>query len=334
MKLYLKTFCAALMATSGIALADHPTVAFGLESAGPINTISGTTAPEGVLAFGLRTEVINNNRFTTSELEAYGAADIEDIHSVDEIRNTSLSVAYGLTNDLTISARLPYIERKNIREAENAGFNVGEAHTHGDSAGFGDLLVMSNYRFLSANGLDASILFGVKAPTGETHDKDDHGERFEAEFQPGTGSWDYLLGAAVSQTNGDVGYHANILYNKTSEGSQHTEVGDALSYNAAVTYRLSSHDHASHDHQHPDTSTEVKWDISLEANGETRRKNKVFGESEDNSGGTTVYLSPGIKVSAGDFGGFISVGIPVIENTKGIQTDVDARVVAGLSFSL
>ncbi|MBL4743430.1 MAG: hypothetical protein JKX87_02145 [Cycloclasticus sp.] len=322
-----------LLLSSQIVLADHPTVAFGLESAGPINTISATTAPDGVLAFGIRTEVINNDRFTTSELEAYGAADIEGVHSVDEIRNTSLSVAYGLTEDLTISARLPYIERKNIREAEHDG-GEGEAHTHGDSSGFGDLLVMGNYRFLSVNGLDASILLGVKAPTGETQDKDDHGERFEAEFQPGTGSWDFLLGTAVSHTNGAVGYHANILYNKTSEGSQHTEVGDALSYNAAVTYRLSSHDHASHGHHHTDKTNEVKWDISLEANGETRRKNKIFGGKEENSGGTTVYLSPGIKVSAGNFGGFISVGVPIIENTKGIQTDVDNRIVAGFSFAL
>lgn len=328
----IKLLTLPLLLNSQALLADHPTVAFGLESAGPINTISGTVAPEGVLAFGLRTEVINNDRFTASELEAYGEADIEGVHSVDEIRNTSLSAAFGLTKDLTLSARLPYIERKNIREAEHHGGH-GEVHTHGDSSGFGDLLLMGNYRFYKTADVDISLLAGVKAPTGETHDKDDHGERFEAEFQPGTGSWDYLLGLAFSKETGPVGYHANILYNKTTEGSQHTEVGDALSYNAAVTYRLSTHDHSSHGHQHTDTGNELKWDISLEANGETRRKNKVLGNSEANSGGTTVYLSPGIKASVAGFGAFLSVGIPVIENTKGIQTDVNARVVAGISLA-
>ncbi len=92
---------------------------------------------------------------------------------------------------------------------------------------------MGNYRFFSANNVDASILFGVKAPTGNTHEKDNDGIRFESEFQPGTGSWDYIIGTAISLTSGPVGYHANILYNKTTEGSQHTEIGDALSYNAA-----------------------------------------------------------------------------------------------------
>ncbi len=317
-----------------LTLADHPTVAFGLESAGPINTISGTTAPQGVLAWGLRTEIFNNDAFDTEELEAFGAAGQEGVHSVDEIRSTSLSVAYGMTDDLTVSARLPYIERKNIRESEEHEEGEGEAHTHGNSEGFGDLLLMGNYRFFSANNVDASILFGVKAPTGNTHEKDNDGIRFESEFQPGTGSWDYIIGTAISLTSGPAGYHANILYNKTTEGSQHTEIGDALSYNAAFTYRLSSHDHASHNHNGSEKSNEVKWDISLEANGETRRENKVLGDKEENSGGTTVYLSPGIKVSAGNFGGFLSIGIPVIENTKGNQTDVDNRIVAGLSFAL
>ncbi|PHS71973.1 MAG: hypothetical protein COB22_06025 [Cycloclasticus sp.] len=329
-----KTLVFSLILCSNLALADHPTVAFGLESAGPINTMSGTTAPDGVFAFGLRTEVLNNEQFTTSELEAYGADGLEGIHSVDEIRNTSLSAAFGVTKDLTLSARLPYIERKNIRESEEHEPGEGEAHTHGDSSGFGDLLLMGSYRFFNSNDTDASILVGVKAPTGETREKDNDGVRFEAEFQPGTGSWDYLLGTAISHSNGAIGYHANILYNKTSEGAQHTEVGDALSYNAAVTYRLSSHDHASHGHHHTDTSNEIKWDISLEANGETRRENRIYGHLEENSGGTTVYLSPGIKVSAGGFGGFISIGVPIIENTKGIQTDVNTRIVAGLSFAL
>ena len=334
MKHLLRILPIALISISNVAVADHPTVAFGLESAGPINTISATTAPKGVFAFGLRTEIINNDRFSTAELETFGATGKEGVHSVDEMRSTSLSAAYGLTEDLTISARLPYIERKNIRESEEEEEGVGEAHSHGDSSGFGDVLLMANYRFFKTDQLDASILFGVKAPTGETHDKDDHGERFEAEFQSGTGSWDYLLGGAISQSNGPIAYHANILYNKTTEGSQHTEVGDALSYNVALTYRLASHDHAAHGHHHAHTSNEIKWDISLEANGETRRKNKVSGHSEENSGGTTVYLSPGLKVSAGSFGGFISIGVPIIENQKGIQTDVDTRIVAGLSFAL
>jgi len=151
----------SLLLTSSVVLADHPTVAFGLESAGPINTISATTAPIGTLVFGLRTEVINNDRFTTSELKAFGAAGQEGIHSLDEIRNTSLSMAYGLSEELTVSARLPYIERKNIRESEEESPGEGHAHNHGDSSGLGDILLMGHYRLYKANDMALSMLLGV-----------------------------------------------------------------------------------------------------------------------------------------------------------------------------
>lgn len=182
---------------------------------------------------------------------------------------------------------------------------------------------------------NVSVLFGIKAPTGDTDEKDIDGIRFETEFQPGSGSWDYLLGAAMSINNGKFGFHTNILYNKTTEGSQSTKIGDALSYNAAFNYRFSdSHDGHNHEHHHGFTNSEAKWQLIIELNGETRRENKISGVEEKHSGGTTVYASPGIRVSSGKFSGFISYGIPVIENQNGEQTDVDSRIVGGISFAI
>jgi hypothetical protein len=56
------------------------------------------------------------------------------------------------------------------------------------------------YRFYGQDtGLQASLLTGIKTPTGETGERDDQGELFEAEFQPGSGSWNPMLGLALSQ---------------------------------------------------------------------------------------------------------------------------------------
>ena len=73
--------------------------------------------------------------------------------------------------------------------------------------------------------------------------------------------------------------------------------------------------------------------MSVELNGETRQKNKISGASEGNSGGTIVYLSPGIRVSSKNLSGFVSYGVPVLENYNGKQTDVDSRIVAGASLA-
>jgi hypothetical protein len=72
----------------------------------------------------------------------------------------------------------------------------------------------------------------------------------------------------------------------------------------------------------------------IEFNGETRRKNKIGDHSEGHSGGTAIFVSPGLRVSAGSVGGFISIALPIIENMNGQQTDVDVRLIAGLSITL
>ncbi len=326
------SFGLCLVIYNTTALADHPTVAFASEGVGAINTIAANTLPDGLWAFGVRSEIINNDAYTTSQLESFAESGLEGIHSVDRIISTSLSLAYGVTNNFSIAVRLPYIQRSNIRESEIEDGDA-EAHTHGDSSGIGDLLLLGQHKILTYKDTNVSVLLGLKAPVGETSETDDDGVRFETEFQPGTGSWDFLLGAAVSKNIGNIGYHANILYNKTTEGSQSTEIGDALSYNAAFTYGFGE-SHASHDHEHHNEGEDsgFQWGLSVELNGETRRKSTVSGVTEENSGGTTVYFAPGVRVSSGDFGGFISYGIPVVEDQNGEQTDTDSRIVAGISL--
>lgn len=329
----------ALSIFSTFVSADHPTVAFGAEDVGPISTISATPIPAGTWGLGLRSEIINNDAFSTEQLEDFAANGLEGVHSIDRLNSTSLSLSYGVTDNLSVNSRIPYIERRNIRESELEE-GEAEAHTHGDSVGFGDLLVLAQYKISNSKKSDISLQFGVKAPTGETDVKDNDGIRFETEFQPGSGSWDFLLGTAISKNINGFSYHANILFNLTTQGSQSTEIGDALSYNAALSYRMAltdthdpDHDHASHDHADLESST-AKWDLLIELNGVTRVKNEIAGIKDQNSGGTTVFLSPGIRLSSGKFGGFISVGVPVIEDQNGKQTDINTRIVVGASLAI
>ena len=60
----------------------------------------------------------------------------------------------------------------------------------GNSAGFGDVTMLGQYQFHNnaQTGTSAAVLFGFKAPTGSTNRRDNFGQLFEAEFQPGSGS--------------------------------------------------------------------------------------------------------------------------------------------------
>lgn len=318
-----------LLGFLGQAHADHPTIAFGSEAAGPIGTIPTAPLPARTWSAGFRTEIVNFDRFSDSELADFAEAGEEDVHSIDRLINASLALAYGITDDLTLSARLPYVDRQNIREGEIEDGDA-EAHDHGDSNGIGDLSVLAQYRFLARQTVDVSVIGGIKAPTGKT-DVKDGGEKLETEFQPGTGSWDWLFGASASINFGRIGLHGNVLYNLTTEGSQNTEIGDAFFYNLGVVYSLSSGEgeaHHGHDHSH------LKWDIMLELNGEYREKNEIDGEKEDNSGGDVIFLSPGIRISSSDkWSLFLSVGKSIYDDFNGRQTDVDSRLVGGIGFA-
>ncbi len=311
------------------ANADHPTVAFGSESAGPIGTISTAPLPAGKWAAGFRSEYVNFARFSDQELAGFAENGEADVHSVDSILNASVSLAYGLTDDLTLSLRLPYVKRHNIREGEiDAG--TAEAHDHGDAAGLGDLSWLAQYRFFNGERVAASLIGGLKTPTGSTHEKDGN-NRLETEFQPGTGSWDWLLGVSSSAGVGGLGFHANLLYNLTTEGARNSEIGDAFFYNLGIVYRLfNSEDPGAqhHDHSH------VTWDVMLEVNGEKRQKNEIAGDKERNSGGDVIYLSPGIRVSSSSsWSLFMSLGKPIYDNFNGRQTDNDYRLVGGVGVA-
>lgn len=321
------------LALTGPALADHPSVGVGTAAAGPVTTIPATPMPAGGWALGVRSELIEFDHFSDQELEDFAAAGLE-AHSVDQIRAHSVSLGYGLTQNLSVFFRLPFIQRDDVREGELEGM-VPEAHLHGDAEGLGDLTLLGLYRFLEQEnaGFDAAVLAGIKIPTGKTTDEDRDGIEFETEFQPGSGSWDPMLGLAASKRIGAYAFDANVLYIVSQEGARQTDLGDAFSYNAALSYRLGAGDH---DHHAPGSQEHghSSWDLILELNGERRQQESISGLSDSHSGGNIVYVAPGVRfTSAGNWAAFASFGVPIIDNPNGIQTDTSYRVIAGAGFS-
>ena len=67
----------------------------------------------------------------------------------------------------------------------------------------------------------------------------------------------------------------------------------------------------------------------LELNGEWQAEQETNGISDPNSGGNTILISPGLRLSQDAWSGFVSVGIPIVENLNGIQSEPDWRILAG-----
>jgi hypothetical protein len=336
---------------SSMALADHPGIGFGASSSGPITTISATTLPAGTKTFGLEVTHVKAKPFSDEELAGYAARHIH-AHSTDSLTSTSLGFGYGVTDDFTIGLRLPYIHRDNIRAGHHShagGTVTNEAEVHGNAQGIGDLSVIGKYRLLndSVNNRDVALLFGIEVPTGITDRLNLQGERFEAEHQPGSGSWDPLFGLAYTKRMGKMSFDTNLLYKVATTGAQATDLGDQFFYNAALSYRVKGavgeqeephhhHDTDDHAHHHHDevvpSSSGMNVDLILELNGEWQDQLKISGVADKNSGGNTLYLSPGIRLSSmSNWVGNISVGIPVAQDLNGAHPESDWRMTIGLS---
>jgi hypothetical protein len=255
---------AGLLATTS-AEAHHPGATGNSGRAGAIHVITPTPLAKGETVAGIVVEYISLDELSDATLisageEAVAEGEEPHVHSLKTIVSPSLNLAYGVTEDLTVAFRLPYVIRTDIRAAEYNGTDV-EAELHGDSDGIGDLTTLAQWRFFNdtASRTEAALLLGVTAPTGKTNEKDNEGESFDAEFQPGSGAWNGLFGLALTKRYGLWSFDASGIYTLAGDGTQDTNLGDRFHYGIAASYRVrggtdsnvpspSTHDHSSHLH--------------------------------------------------------------------------------------
>ncbi len=320
-----------LATASPTVYADHPSATFGASQAGPLITIPATALPAGKWSTALRTERLSFSPLSDTVLEQ-AALDNEDIHSVDSLATHYASLAYGVTDRFTLGLTIPYISREGIRAGELHDATP-EVHTHQDADGLGDATLLGQYLLppADAKNITLGLLFGVQLATGDDQVKE-AGSLVDAEFQPGSGTWHPMFGLAASKRIGNSNLDANLLYLHTREGSQETRIGTLINYNLAWSYRFNTEpvedDHNHDDHQH------LTWDAIIELNGELRGKNESHHHKEDHSGGNLVYLTPGARLTISEkFSLYASIGIPVIDDSNGIQADVDYRTNIGLGVS-
>lgn len=316
---------------SGAVLADHGSLGFGIGTASPIITQTGLTLPTGVWAGGIITQFVSIDSASDAQLlnvknnaidDAHG-----DIHSVETFLQPALFAAYGVTDDLTFGMRIPYVLRSNLSSPGHAHHDepVDEVNNQGDANGFGDVSFFGQYRFFhSADDLNhASVVVGLKTPTGETSTQDDQGSTFEAHSLPGSGSWDPSFGLSFTRAMGQFSFDTNILYTVATKGTQKTDLGDIFGYNFALSYAFG----APASNNFFSSSNNAPWTAVLELNGEWQDKQEVNGQDDPNSGTHTVYISPGIRYSGGkNWNTALSIGAPIVTDHNGFQTDPDYRI--------
>lgn len=335
-----RTLTLCLLGTPGLLLANlpahahHTSVGFGATTAGPIMTIPADTLEQGKWAFGISVDHVKSKGYRDAELIDFAARHVH-AHSSDHLTTAALVTSYGVTDDLSVGVRLPYAWRANIRAGHHSHSGGGVQNTaedHGDVEGLGDASLLGEYRFFhdERSTVRWALLAGVKLPTGGTDEHTIEGERFETEHQPGSGSWDPLLGLAYSRDVGRGGVSASVLYQFATEGAQDTDLGDLVQYGVAYSHRLGA---VSEDE--PRTA----WDAIIELHGEWQDKQEIAGEQQADTGGNSLHLAPGLRYTS--FGkdsrawsAGLSVGVPVAQNPGASHPETDYVVTATFGLSL
>jgi hypothetical protein len=334
-------FGVLLACSTAPALADHMGAsAYG--SGGGITVFSPDTLDGGHWAAGLRLTYTRPEQRSDADLAELAAQHVH-AHNTDYNLNASVGVAYGVSHHLTVSAELPYVRRDRLREGtheHDGGVALNGVEQLGTVAGIGDINLLAKYRLTEGDGVGFALIGGIKLPTGSTHRRSPGGERLETEHQPGSGSWDPIVGASASARLGTIQLSASGLYQFATRGAQHTRLGNRAQGGIALSHRFgpAPHEHApTHDHHHGDELDEhhehphSSWDAFVELGGEWEGRQKVDGELEAASGGKWAWIAPGVRYnSASGWSAGAAVALPVWQDIRASHPDNRYRLMVSL----
>lgn len=274
--------------------AHHGGVSTAFGPGAPIETASPMTLGKGRFLLYERMEYVPFRNRDNAEPE-----------NIDTFTFFNTLVGFGLTDALSLYLTLPAV----IKEQDSLG----------KSRGIGDLEFMAQYGFKygerdgirgfyrngsedtqgaphTMNDLKMSLTGSISAPTGTTSNRDDFGNKFDMGMQPGFGSPSFSFGFSASRLmfphftlTADTSFRTFSKYHDSKAGNE-------IRFNTAGGYEIfENHD-----------GFLSRLDIITEANFLHLTKDQgEDGETDHDSGGTILYLSPGFRAS---FGKHVSVG--------------------------
>ncbi len=322
-----------LLGSSVLSWSCNASHVLGAGGSGAVYTMSADTMEEGGFYMGINAEKLNNHVLSDAEIEDAVNNGAEHIHSIDNIKTYSLSLSYGITDDVTLNMSLPYLLRNNVRAGEHHDAHT-DIHKHGDIDGIGDMSAILQYKMYDEKKTKFALLAGIKAPTGKT-DLYDGDELLEADLQPGSGSWDYFAGAALSHDFEHFSLLSSALYQYNGEGDFGSTLGDIFSYNVAFSYKVieEEHDHVfgeKHEHEAFDYAV----DVFLEFNGEYVQTDSIYSADVENTGHHIIFATTGVQfTSNNNYSAYAAFSLPVYEDYTGIQNEIQYKFSLGIGKS-
>ena len=255
----------------------------------------------------LRIESVTQDRLRsgTRNLDASEVTGEEAIERHTRNLNVVTTVGYGFDANWSVSVRVPVVRRDHLHDLLDETPGLPSTPEQWRFTRLGDVQLLARHQGLSTDLTSAYALFGgLKLPTGSIHVVNADGSRAERALQPGSGTTDLVLGVAA----------------RHAVGMSQTLIGQA-----SVTQALNTREDF-----RPGRSIELSAGLShaftpkvgavLQVNLRKRERDSGAQAEPENSGSTTLNLSPGLTLGVGAGSTLYAyVQRPVYQRVNGIQ---------------
>lgn len=219
-------------------------------------------------------------------------------------RNTWLDLNYVLNSSWAVSAAVPYSDRfhTTIAEGDTA---ISTSH----AGGLGDVRLMARYQNFSP-AQSFSFQFGFKLPTGRIDQNfasgPQAGELLDRGLQLGTGTTDFLVGAAwFTRPAENLGCFTQVTLQQPLAERAGFLPSTSLTLSSGVRWLNSS-----------------RFTPQLQLNLKAEGRERGVEADTPNSGSTIAYLSPGMTAElAARTSAFVFVQVPVYQRVNGLQLE-------------
>lgn len=230
-------------------------------------------------------------------------------------------LGYGATSDLTLFGAVPYLDK--VLELDGPGGRRIER----DTSGLGDARVFARYTVFHDDAPGRTFrlapFLGVETPTGDDDERDRFG-RLPQPLQSGSGSWDPFGGVVLTYQTLDYELDAQIAYQANTRANGF-ELGDVARLDGAFQYRLWPRELGA-------GGPGFLYGV-LEANLIHREENEIGGEDDPDSGGTRLFVSPGLQYVARRWVVEGIVQVPVAQDLNGSALEDDFIARAGFRIN-
>jgi hypothetical protein len=253
--------------------------------------------------------------------------DPQEVEKYTRNNYLTLGLDYSINPDWGINLQLPYIMRSHSTlGTASDGVTPGDGGGQYDSrtSSIGDLKLIGRYQgFMPEHNF--GVMFGLKLPTGSHTDTAMSSDPsapgpvpIDRGLQPGTGTTDAILGVYYMDTlNQNWDYFVQGIVQKALNSSDRYRPGDGANLNLGLRYMGNA-----------------AFTPQIQLN--VRRVLHDTGANADtvSTGGTLVYLSPGVSVPVSQQVSLYSfVQLPVYQKVNGVQLAPRYTATLGLRYS-